>query len=72
MIVTGGMHPSTNKILSSSKIYREDHGWLNYTSLPVATERHCQVTVGDSVYVVGGSTDSGVTGNTYKLVTPTD
>merc|ERR1719369_1342425 len=65
MIVTGGNH------MSSSKIYTEDHGWLEFTSLPVATEYHCQVTVGDSVYVLGGWTGSertgSITGDTYKL-----
>ena len=68
MIITGGWDPSTRKYLSSSKIYTEDDGWQYYTSLPVPTKYHCQVTVGDSVYVVGGyNTDSGRTGDTYKL-----
>jgi len=74
IIVTGGKDPSTNEILSSSKIYTEDDGWLEYTSLPAATMRHCQVTVGDNVYVVGGVSGitgntgvTGVTGDTYRL-----
>ena len=68
LIISGGKNPSTYKQLASSKIYTEDDGWLDYTSLPVPTEMHCQVTVGDSVYVVGGyNTDSGRTGDTYKL-----
>ena len=73
MIVTGGVHSSTGKTLSSSKIYTEEDGWQSFTSLPVPTYLHCQVTVGGSVYVVGGKIDSGlgtpssITGDTYKL-----
>ena len=70
MIVTGGYNPSSPKYLSSSKIYTEDDGWLQFTSLPVATGYHCQVTVGDSVYVVGGFTTrdgKSITGDTYRL-----
>ena len=65
MIITGG--GGYGKKLASSKIYTEDDGWQDYPSLPVPTYYHCQVTVGDNVYVVGGYTDSGNTGDTYRL-----
>jgi len=66
--VTGGLEISTRNFLASSKIYTEEDGWLTYTSLPVPTDRHCQVTVGDNVYVVGGRTNSvDATGDTYRL-----
>ena len=65
MIITGGREIGIGSKLTS-KIYTEDDGWLDYTSLPVPTEMHCQVTVGDSVYVVGGYTGS-YSGDTYKL-----
>jgi len=49
-------------------IYTEDAGWEDFTPLPSPTNRHCQVSVGDTVYIVGGyTTGSGTTGDTYKL-----
>merc|ERR1719308_714512 len=67
LIITGGEDDTTNKILASSMIYTEDAGWEDFTPLPSATYYHCQVSVGDTVYIVGGSTGSDITGDTYKL-----
>jgi len=66
MIVTGGANGILRR-LSSTMIYTEDAGWEDFTPLPSPTNNHCQVTVGDSVYIVGGATNSGTTGDTYKL-----
>jgi len=44
-------------------IYTEDAGWEDFTPLPSPTRLHCQVSVGDTVYIVGGF----ITGDTYKL-----
>ena len=66
LIITGGWDDSVKKKLASSKIYTEDDGWLDFTPLPIGIDWHCQVTVGDSVYVVGGWANWGATGNTYK------
>jgi len=60
LIITGGRDPTTNKNLASSMIYTEDAGWEDFTPLPVAMSGHCQVSVGDNVYVVGYD-------GTYKL-----
>jgi len=71
MIVTGGLKTGTRNFLASSKIYTAEYGWLTFTSLPVPKDRHCQVTVGDSVYVVGGRTNSAdATSDTYRLDLP--
>ena len=48
-------------------IYTEDAGWEDFTPLPSPTSWHCQVSVGDTVYIIGGGTNSGRTGDTYKL-----
>ena len=48
-------------------IYTEDAGWEDFTPIPSPTRLHCQISVGDTVYIVGGYTDSGTTGDTYKL-----
>ena len=53
-------------------IYTGEAGWVDFTPLPVPTQDHCQVSVGDNVYVVGGLTawsspSTGYTGDTYKL-----
>ena len=71
LIITGGRHAQPGqpggKLLTSTMIYTEDAGWEDFTPLPVPTYRHCQVSVGDSVYIIGGHTISGPTGDTYKL-----
>ena len=55
--------------MASGKIYTEENGWLDFTPIPVPTAYHCQVTVGDSVYVVGGwrKIHPEFTGDTFKL-----
>ena len=64
LLVTGGWDGS--KRLSSTLLFTKE-AWQDFTPLPVATSVHCQVTVGNTVYIVGGWTDSGRTGDTYKL-----
>ena len=66
-IITGGLHSTTAQLIATSLIYTEDAGWKNFTALPDPPHSHCQVTLGDSVYVVGGWTAGGPTGNTYSL-----
>lgn len=67
LLVTGGNTEVTggSKLLSSTLLFTTT--WQDFTELPVATSLHCQVTVGDTVYIVGGYTDSDVLGDTYKL-----
>jgi len=67
LIITGGWDPTINERLASSMIYTEDAGWEEFTPLPSPTFYHCQVSVGDLVYIFGGHTISGTTDNTYKL-----
>ena len=62
-----------HKYLTSSKIYSEDGGWEDFPPIPVRTYRHCQVTVGDTVYITGGyqgGYGGRFTADTYKLTTP--
>jgi len=70
LIITGGRHAQPGqpggKLLTSTMIYTEDAGWEDFTPLPVATYIHCQVSVGDTVYIVGGQTTTW-SGATYKL-----
>jgi len=67
LIITGGRDPTTNKNLASSMIYTEDAGWEDFTPLPSPTQVHCQVSVGETLYIMGGISSSGTTGDTYKL-----
>jgi len=67
LIITGGYDPTNPRYLASTMIYTEDAGWEDFTPLPSPTRTHCQVSVGDTVYIVGGYTNSGTTGDTYKL-----
>jgi len=66
LIITGGNDDTGNR-LASTMIYTEDVGWEDFTPLPVAIYLHCQVSVGDSVYIIGGRTKHASTGATYKL-----
>jgi len=66
LIITGGYDPTNPKYLASTMIYTEDAGWEDFTPLSPPTYLHCQVSVGDTVYIVGGYTGI-TTGNTYKL-----
>ena len=69
LLVTGGVNgysPLTGyNTLKSTLLFTTT--WQDFTELPVATYDHCQVTVGDTVYIVGGDTYNGTTGATYKL-----
>merc|ERR1719392_39419 len=66
LLVTGGHDRSIAKYLTSTLLFNTT--WQDFTELPVATESHCQVTVSDTVYIVGGwNTISATTGDTYKL-----
>jgi hypothetical protein len=53
LLVTGGLD-ATNTRLSSTEVLTPD-GWVAGPSLPVAVTYHCQVSVGDTVYVSGMS-----------------
>jgi len=55
LIVTGDYDGNT-----STMIFTEEAGWEDFTPLPVAMSFHCQVSVGDTVYVVRYD-------STYKL-----
>jgi len=74
LIITGGSNITTGNRLASTMIFTEEAGWEDFTALPVPTNVHCQVSVGDTLYVMGGNTASGRTyrtGDTYKLNTST-
>jgi len=66
LIITGGWDPTINNRLGSTMIYTEDAGWEDFTPIPSPTSSHCQISVGDTVYIVGGRTGS-TSGDTYKL-----
>ena len=73
LLVTGGVNGYSTltgyNILNSTLLFTTT--WQDFTESPVATYDHCQVTVGDTVYIVGGDTGrqdySDVIGDTYKL-----
>merc|ERR1719250_58843 len=67
LIITGGYDLTISKTLASSMIYTEDAGWEDFTPLPSPTSYHCQVSVGETLYIMGGISSSGTTGDTYKL-----
>merc|ERR1712098_585523 len=54
-LVTGGLDPDNQ--FSSVLLYRSDT-WLEYESMPISLEKHCQVTVGADVFVIGGYSES--------------
>ena len=62
---TGGYY--NGQRLNNTRLYTES-GWQNFTELPVATARHCQVYVENKgVYVIGGLNDEGNLDTTYEL-----
>ena len=63
LLVTGGS--DSIDTLKSSLLFTTE--WEDFGEIPVATNSHCQVTVDNTVYIFGGFTDSGETGETYKL-----
>ena len=55
--MTGGYGRNGTEIgvaLSSVRAYFEAEGWVDLSSLPVPRWHHCQVTVDNAVYVIGG------------------
>jgi len=66
LVITGGLDASSIK-LTSTVIYSPMLTWTALPDLPIATYVHCQITVDNIVYVIGGETDSGRTGATFKL-----
>ena len=50
-LVTGGMS-ADGTILSTTEVLTPE-GWIRGPPMPVAVYDHCQVTVGDRVYVAG-------------------
>jgi len=74
LLVTGGWDKKSGKKLNSTLLYTTK--WQNFTELPVATSHHCQITINDTVYIVGGektvtfsngTSTYEVLGATYKL-----
>merc|ERR1719369_1245174 len=56
-LVTGGYWRYSTDYgiaLSTARMYSEVDGWVEISSLPATRYRHCQVTVGNAVYVIGG------------------
>jgi len=51
-LVSGGQGEEGG--LGTTQIYSEEKGWLDYVPMPVNLEGHCQVTVGEDVFVIGG------------------
>jgi len=72
-LVTGGLWTydwDHDVALSSARTYSEADGWSEFYSLPVARYSHCQVTVGNDVYVIGGhegSLGSGAQSSVFIL-----
>jgi len=56
-LVTGGFwryDTFYGDVLSTARMYSEADGWVDFSSLPATRYHHCQVTVGNAVYVIGG------------------
>jgi len=56
-LVTGGLWKydlEESVALSSARTYSEAKGWADFSPLPVKRYSHCQVTVGNAVYAIGG------------------
>jgi len=73
LLVTGGMPAYDYYRLSSTLLFTTS--WQDFTGLPLPTYLHCQVTVSDTVYVVGGliGNTNGFKGSVqavYKQVFP--
>jgi len=67
LLVTGGFG-FDYKRLSSTMTYTQEEGWQEFTPMPAAKINHCQVTVGDKVYVIGGMDgDDKTDGSVYVL-----
>ena len=62
-LVTGG---SDGGLLSSAVLY-SNGAWHDYASMPDGVKRHCQVTVGNEVFVIGGLNGDGPVSTVYKL-----
>ena len=45
-------------LLDSARAYSEAEGWVDFPPLPSPTFWHCQVTVGHTVYVIGGRSEA--------------
>ena len=54
-LVSGGWKDYEEGFVGTTQIYSERQGWLDYVPLPGKLEGHCQVTVGDDVFVIGGT-----------------
>jgi len=67
LLVTGGFGEDYER-LSSTMTYSQEEGWQEFTPMPAAKINHCQVTVGDKVYVIGGLDGDDITdGSVYVL-----
>ena len=52
-LVSGGL--GREGYVGTTQIYSEEKGWLEYVPMPGKLEGHCQVTVGDDIFVIGGT-----------------
>merc|ERR1719431_2222787 len=55
-LVSGGRdsRPDHRHLTSSTRIYEDRIGWQDFFPFPETRSHHCQVTVGESVYSIGG------------------
>ena len=53
LVITGGVDASSNK-LTSTVMYSPMLTWTALPDLPIATYVHCQITVDNIVYIIGG------------------
>ena len=51
LLVTGG--GDGGYTLSSTELFTSAGSWVSHTPLPIALSRHCQITVGEDIYVTG-------------------
>ena len=65
MLITGGQYYSD---ILPSLIYSPGEGWRELPAIPVKTFFHCQVTKGDTTYIIGGNIYYGMTGDSYRSV----
>jgi len=70
-LVSGGEKEQSydvKKPISSTKIYKDFEGWSDFTRLTFPTDSHCQVSIGNTTYIIGGeSGDTQFSSSVYSL-----
>jgi len=70
-LVTGGEKEQSydvRKPISSTKIYKDFEGWTQFSRLPFPTDSHCQVSIGNTTYIIGGDLeDPQFSSSVYSL-----